>query len=754
MPSGDSSGQSGQISDLIGNGPGPGGGDKASEMISEIFGAQWWEVLWSGKEVQGDPSLVMPILQIFNVAVIMAVTLILLYVVAHAFIGSAHEGTPLGRRLHSIWVPVRSVLSISLVTPLPWESCLNFIQGIILVFIGFSIQLANMATTAGVNYLVENQGQVVASPPTDLKDAGISVAQVAMQNYLIQYHQYYFQENDDLVRGYDKHIKPPRDGILGIGARDYTMFNYIFRNPEPYSEDVMGGITIKCADADSNLCQARQSAVETLLKESETIAHEKVQQLYGMDHDLPPPQVVVGYIDHYGTTLLDAIKERISQDNPELQQELEEFGEAIKTQGFAMLGSYYLAMSRFSTALQDQVSSKVSVTQYDSKLLVSQSVLRFNQIDVSLNSMDSYCRKLEYSKNVAEMGHGSITKAESEDGLWTAVGAYLSKPFVSAVDKFIGNISNSEPIACLSATGRHLINGSQAALAGMVGMYAVGAAGSTALGKLPLVGALGDAAKSVINGTAGTLTAAVALALLAPVFLLGLTLAYYLPAVPFLVWTVALIGWIIMVLEAMVAGPVWAAMHASPDGEGIAGDRGSQGYLLFLQILLRPVLMVIGFFFALLMIHVIGHVGGMFTVFFHGLAAEEAVVGPITAAAGIFIGSILMVVLVHKSFHLIFVLPEHLNDWFGNQHASQMGESSDMHESKRTLVGGIAAHSSRSMGNAGYQAEGSLKAGQAGREGSLKAGQAGQAGREGSEALSGGQAEDLQPGESGQGQDD
>jgi len=718
--------QAQQIQDLFSAGPDPGAGDIASQMISKLFGDQWWEILWSGKELQGEPSLVIPILNVFNVTILFAVTLILIYVVTHAFVGSAHEGTPLGKRLHSIWVPVRSVLSISLLAPIPWAPVLNFIQGIMLVFIGFSINMANLATDAGINYLVKRHGQVVATAPTDLTDAGVNVAKVGLANYLLQYHQYWFQENERLTVGYDKHIKPPRDGILGIGARDYTMINYIFRNPEPFSEDVMGGVTIKCKDPNSDLCRAKQSAVETLLARTEEVASRKVEQLYGEDSRPPEPQMIVKYVEDYGHTILKAVTARITQDNPELDRELEQFADRMEHEGFAMLGSYFWTMSRFSTALQDQVSSKVSSTGLDSKLLFSQVVLRFNQIDISLSAMDSYCRQFEHSYKVAELGNGSINKAEDGGGLFAAIGEIVSRPFIGATDLFIRSISSGDPVSSLSAVGRHLINGSIAAVGAVIGVYSAAGASSGFLEGIPVLGALGGAADGVVNGTAGAMIATIVLVLLAPVFLLGFTLAYYLPAVPFIIWSVALIGWVIMVLEAMIAAPVWAAMHANPDGEGIAGDKASQGYLMFLQVLLRPLLMVIGFFFALLLIHVISYVGGMFSVFFHGLAAEETVIGPITAAAGIFMGSILVVILVHKAFHLVYALPERLNEWIGNNNASQMGEGEDLRESKQVMVGAVGTHSSRSVAHAGNQAA-IRQAGPGGGQGGESSGQDSQA---------------------------
>jgi hypothetical protein len=154
------------------------------------------------------------------------------------------------------------------------------------------------------------------------------------------------------------------------------------------------------------------------------------------------------------------------------------------------------------------------------------------------------------------------------------------------------------------------------------------------------------------------------------------------------------LGWIDLLLEAFIAAPVWAAMHANPDGEGLAGQRGEMGYLLFVQVLLRVPLMVTGFFFALLMLHIISYVGEMFKVFFAGMTAQETFAGPITAVAGIFLGSTVLVILTHKCFSLIHVLPEGVMKWMGakGSQVSSMGEQKDTQESKSTFVGAIGGY--------------------------------------------------------------
>jgi conjugal transfer/type IV secretion protein DotA/TraY len=78
--------------------------------------------------------------------------------------------------------------------------------------------------------------------------------------------------------------------------------------------------------------------------------------------------------------------------------------------------------------------------------------------------------------------------------------------------------------------------------------------------------------------------------LLVALFTCGLTLAYYVPAIPFIVWIAGVIGWLLLVVELVVAAPFWIVAHAQPSGEGFAGDMGGQGYKLLLGILAMPFL--------------------------------------------------------------------------------------------------------------------------------------------------------------------
>lgn len=82
--------------------------------------------------------------------------------------------------------------------------------------------------------------------------------------------------------------------------------------------------------------------------------------------------------------------------------------------------------------------------------------------------------------------------------------------------------------------------------------------------------------------------------LVVPVVLCGFSLSIYLPFIPFIFWMTGIGNWIVSVLIGCTAGPLWAATHL-----GTSEDRGSRaayGYIYLIDSMIRPPLMVFGFF--------------------------------------------------------------------------------------------------------------------------------------------------------------
>ncbi len=79
----------------------------------------------------------------------------------------------------------------------------------------------------------------------------------------------------------------------------------------------------------------------------------------------------------------------------------------------------------------------------------------------------------------------------------------------------------------------------------------------------------------------------------------GFSAAFYVPFIPLLVFTFASIGWLIAVMEGMVAAPIIALGVLHPEGENEAFGKADQAWLLLLNMFLRPALMIMGYIFGI-----------------------------------------------------------------------------------------------------------------------------------------------------------
>ncbi len=147
----------------------------------------------------------------------------------------------------------------------------------------------------------------------------------------------------------------------------------------------------------------------------------------------------------------------------------------------------------------------------------------------------------------------------------------------------------------------------------------------------------------------------------------GLLLGYIFPFLPWLLWIGGLVGWFILVIEAVVAAPLWALAHMRMDGEGIMGPAGQQGYMLALSLLLRPALMIIGMLAGMMLIYIfvpfLGmSIGSTMTLAQSSGAPADLMSTVITTALMAFV----TVVTCYKAFGLINDLPDRVLRWIGS----------------------------------------------------------------------------------------
>ncbi|MFR0656192.1 DotA/TraY family protein [Pantoea sp. SIMBA_079] len=149
------------------------------------------------------------------------------------------------------------------------------------------------------------------------------------------------------------------------------------------------------------------------------------------------------------------------------------------------------------------------------------------------------------------------------------------------------------PLIKMQTVGDYTLGATEIALTAYISAYGIAAAADHSL-----LGKLGE----LTQNPAGT--AKDILGMLSPpfyflmllLFAIGFSLAVFLPAIPFLYWMVGAFNWIVSVMVGCAAGPMWSATHLGAEED--KGSRSAYGYIFLIDMMLRPSLMVLGFFFA------------------------------------------------------------------------------------------------------------------------------------------------------------
>ena len=152
----------------------------------------------------------------------------------------------------------------------------------------------------------------------------------------------------------------------------------------------------------------------------------------------------------------------------------------------------------------------------------------------------------------------------------------------------------ADPFGALVQLGHKMI---------VISMAALGAAGLLASDTASTLGVLGNIVTFNWTGAAAMTVGHLLMTFLAtPIFvglmgilIPGLTLAFVLPMIPWVMWMAGVTGWLILVCEAVIAVPLWMLAHMTMQGEGLHG-RASEGYALLFNVVFRPTLMILGLF--------------------------------------------------------------------------------------------------------------------------------------------------------------
>lgn len=656
-------------------------GSMAYQVIAGFLG-QGWESVLSGGELSGAATAFLEILKAFNAAMLAATSGLVLWSMTRGAVGTANEGTAFGRSMSTFWTPLRSAISVGMLVPI--KSGLSALQILILVTTGLSISAADWITAKCVDSMVETKGAFAITMPASVRAQGEETARtilaaLAMQQHFVQVEQlpvpqqYTLSYDQDRAAAVIKFVAPFNDDGVAFW-RD--------------TDGSAGAVEITCPGGlESSGCVAQINAVLAMVEALTPLAEALVTPTAAA----PEREPMAVAVDAYVGAMQSNMQALMSQSSATTQQDLVDLATQVKKDGFFALGSYYFSLTRLQHKLREEAFPGMSSVYPDWGRGRAQAddTDGFDGLQLAVERYASQAESERYS--AVAIGEDQKT------GLW----GKLTKLFVGANTSvsswLLDRMASGDPVFVLADLGDWLCTAAGWILTvigmGKVAAMFAGAAAGTAAGP---AGTVGGAALAGLVAQAGSIVLVPAIAL----FILGIMLCYYLPILPAILFITSTIGWVLLLIESLVAAPLWCLAHALPGHEeGLVTGRSGQGYMLISNILMRPPLLVAAFFLSFVALtNLCPIVAAQLKIALVGLVSADTQNAMIphpsllSFVMSIVIVAVVMSIVLHRVFKLTTEMPERIIRWIGGG-SEQLGE----HEAEaKTRTAVLAA--GRNMG--------------------------------------------------------
>jgi conjugal transfer/type IV secretion protein DotA/TraY len=212
-----------------------------------------------------------------------------------------------------------------------------------------------------------------------------------------------------------------------------------------------------------------------------------------------------------------------------------------------------------------------------------------NKITVAKSNMTSYLALSDPSGGGEGNNQGSLSlpSVETDENVAQFLDA-ITGPLRGAVPDFMLHLTTKDPrgpVASLAGIGEDLLAVAENIWFGMM------IASLVAMLIACIMSGMQPACMAV--GSIITVLVPILMAVIMILWVAGGMIGIYLPLVPYLVFTFTALGWVLLVIETIVAAPIVALGLVSPSGEHLG--KAAPAVQLVANVFLRPSLMVIGF---------------------------------------------------------------------------------------------------------------------------------------------------------------
>jgi len=625
-------------------------GDPAFEMLGKLFGPV-------PGVIPGTPSPLSEMFIIFNMAVFSVAVLMVLYGVLSGVMHTAVDGEFLGKRHSSIWYPIRVIYGIFGLVPIfgGW----SFPQALMILGMVVGIGVGNLTWEAGWQFMLGHvDSLVLTNPEAAAKDDTIE-ALITAQICSLSHNN---QQKEDFAQSGKPEVLFSEEGKL---VKDGNQTKLIFGSSSPgYLSDSCGGVVVLSKLGSKGVLEGPQGWAAMEPFDEVAVAEAQAKGLSEMsaallpyskslfrDGQTPDPQALAKIKNEY-TLYVSSALARASADSRS------GFSQWMQNEGSSWIyaGAIFLKMVAVNRQIIDAASAEI------------------------MPILPSEAGPIEQGMSVA----AGVVK-----GWLKSVKSFVSLDFA----KIFGDSMES---AGVQGALNLLTNGETDLLTGICGLgYALSAAAGVGMGI--------SAGLAAVPSGAGVLEVLGLPALFKILLIVGVAMAYLLPFLPFIIWFGGVVSYFIVLIEAVVGAPLWMLAHLETEGEGL-GQKTSHGYMFLLNVLFRPVLMVIGLISGWLLVNILGQflkyslsvLYGSSSFSFSGWAA----IGSFFMTLIIF--CYLSYMLISRCFSLIHHLPNEVLAWVGG-HVGKIGGGEDERAINAIYAGG------REVGNGFPPASGGAK---------------------------------------------
>jgi conjugal transfer/type IV secretion protein DotA/TraY len=660
------------------------------------------------------------VLSWYSYAMLVIGSFLLLYYLVRIIAETAHTGRP-GGRANQLWAPIRTVLAIGLLVPL--STGLNSGQMIVL---NLASEGSALASNTWTQFLSAMAGSIATGANGALSSSASAAAeeqavynfflnQVCVKLYNTMLTQSSFATAAASLSGgvgwpitATTHSLTPSGTLYTYGNNlNQTMCGQVqVDNPTAVAAPSGATAGTNGSTLNTQMSTASQTLANDIMSKINNAWNSDVQSMMlaaggpvdqyvnaVLAGNNPPAGILTtlqGYAVNYNQDLTSGVTTAMADSRSAIDDALTDDAVAL---GWLSAGTMYMTIARLQSTVSDALMYAPTVTAPNlqalrglttgGRIAVHDAGIS-HMIDpdpsvLSLTSMGTLENRLvgylgAASNLIANQGtaptaftmqSGQIAAASGPEtnsggllGLIDNVYSAIQGSGVISSGVFTGNLpwlgnvvpTGGFPISDLAVLGANLMKMGAA-------LYALGIASG-----MSFFGFSGGSGISMLGFAFGT-------ALFAP----GIALGYILPLLPFIHFLFAVFGWLLALVEAVIEIPIFALAHLDPEGEGVFPGATKAGYMLLLQLILRPLLICIGLIISILLMN------GM--VDFLNLVFNATVFGVQTVSAvGTFSLIIYTVIyagtayaICNACFKAIDYVPNHALRWIGGQ--------GDMHDS-------------------------------------------------------------------------